>query len=113
MSTTIPEPRPMGLLVDPGFGRLQAAANPNDAEADIQGARATPGEYLGKVTMVNVDLGMARIKPQALGWSILVPLRKFPRLELGKQVHFHVGHGGVTKLEALAEGEAAAHAAGG
>lgn len=69
---------------------------------DIIGARAEPGVYVGRVTIVSQKLGLARLKPDTAGFSILVPLWKFPMAErLGVRVEFTVGNGGVIAMRSL------------
>ena len=69
---------------------------------DIVGARAKPGVYVGRVTIVSQRLGLARLKPDAAGFSILVPLWKFPTAgQLGARVQFTVANGGVIEMRLL------------
>ena len=68
---------------------------------DVIGARVRPGHYSGRVTMLDVRLGLARIKPVDQGCDIFVPLWKFPEVKLDLQVEFDVGNGGVVALSAL------------
>lgn len=69
---------------------------------DIWGVGALPGTYRGVVSMFDERLGLARIKPIGEGWSILVPLRKFPAVAaLELEVEFELGqHGSVVRLSA-------------
>ena len=52
--------------------------------------------------MFDERLGLARIKPIGEGWSILVPVWKFPVVtERDQAVEFELGqHGGVVRLSA-------------
>lgn len=69
---------------------------------DIWGVGALPGTYRGVVSMFDERLGLARIKPIGEGWSILVPVWKFPVVtERDQAVEFELGqHGGVVRLSA-------------